>query len=140
MKMQAIVSDTIELIVPFHDLDMMSVCWHGNYVKYFEIGRCALLKKIDYDYLQMIESGYLWPIVDLQIRYIKPLRYDQRMIVESSLLEYENRLRIKYLVTDAKSCERLTKGYTTQVAVEKETLELQLISPAILKEKLAHFL
>ena len=29
--------------VPFHDVDAMDVCWHGHYLKYFEIGRAALV-------------------------------------------------------------------------------------------------
>ena len=33
--------------VPFHDVDVMRVAWHGHYVKYFEIARCALLDKIE---------------------------------------------------------------------------------------------
>ncbi len=31
--------------------------------------------------------------------------------------EWENRLKIDYLIFDAESGKRLTKGYTTQVAV-----------------------
>lgn len=33
----------VEMTVPFHDVDMMEVAWHGHYVKYFELARCALL-------------------------------------------------------------------------------------------------
>ncbi len=43
--------------IPFHDVDVMSVAWHGHYVKYLEIARCMLLDKIDYNYPQMRESG-----------------------------------------------------------------------------------
>ncbi len=52
-------SATVE--VPFHDVDAMNVCWHGHYLKYFEIGRAALLRTFDYDYREMQASGYLWP-------------------------------------------------------------------------------
>ena len=56
--MKPIVSVTIDLDLQFYDFDPMAVCWHGNYVRFFEQVRCALFKKIDYDYLQMNESGY----------------------------------------------------------------------------------
>ena len=50
--------------VPFHDVDVMDVAWHGHYVKYLELARCALLRQIDYDYPQMRDSGYAWPVVE----------------------------------------------------------------------------
>jgi acyl-CoA thioester hydrolase len=36
----------VELEVPFFDLDPMNIVWHGNYVKYLEVARCALLETI----------------------------------------------------------------------------------------------
>ena len=67
-------SATIELSPAFHDLDPMEVVWHGNYIKYLELARCALLQSFDYDYPQMRESGYLWPIVDLRTKYLRSAR------------------------------------------------------------------
>ncbi len=125
----------VEIEVPFHDVDVMQVVWHGHYVKYFEIGRCALLRRFDYDYPQMEESGYLWPVVDFQLKYVRPARYGQRIIVRAELLEYENRLKIAYQIRDAESGERLTSGSTIQVAVDSASNELQFVSPAILIEK-----
>lgn len=58
--------------VPFYDVDVMGIVWHGNYLKYFEVGRCSLLNDIHYDYFAMEKSGYLWPVVDTQIKFIQP--------------------------------------------------------------------
>lgn len=124
-------SVTIEVEVPFHDVDAMNVAWHGHYIKYFEIARCALLRKFDYDYPQMQASGYVWPIVDCHLKYVRPALYGQRLRVEATLLEYENRLKIGYEIRDAQSNERMTKGSTIQVAVNATTLELQFVSPPI---------
>lgn len=126
----------IELEVPFHDVDVMGVAWHGHYVKYFEVARCALLRQFQYDYPEMRDSGYLWPVVECQLKYVGPARYGQRLRVRAELLEYENRLKIGYLITDSASGEKLTKGHTVQVAVEAQSLELQFVSPPVLFEKL----
>ncbi len=126
----------IELVVPFHDVDAMQVIWHGHYFKYFELARCALLQGIDYDYPQMQASGYLWPVVEVQVKYVRPARYGQRLGVRAELLEWENRLKIGYLIRDAAGGERLTKGWTIQVAVHAASGELQFVSPAVLREKL----
>ena len=110
-----------DIVVPFFDLDPMQVVWHGHYVKYLELARCDLLDQIGYGYQQMFESGYAWPVIDLRIKYVKPLRFGQKIRVQATLEDWEYRLRISYLIVDADSGERLTRGYTTQVAVDLET-------------------
>lgn len=138
--MKAIVSEVTEFSIPFYDLDPLGICWHGNYVKYFEDARCALFRKIDYDYKRMLESGYYWPVIDLNIRYVNALRYEQKVIIEVGLVEYENYMKIKYLLKDRDSGDKITKGSTTQVAVNKDTHEMSLVSPDILQEKLGKYL
>jgi len=122
--------------VPFHDVDAMNVCWHGHYLKYFEIGRAALLRVFDYDYREMQASGYHWPIVEVHLKYVRPAIYGQQIEVRAQLLEYQNRLKIAYEIVDAVSGGRLTKGYTIQVAVDAATQELQFVSPPVVIEKL----
>ena len=60
----------------------------------------------------MRDSGYLWPVVECQLKYVRPARYGQRLRITARLVEYENRLKIAYEVFDAASGERLTKGHT----------------------------
>ena len=49
---------SVELDVPFHDVDGLRVVWHGHYLKYLEIARCALLRAHRLDVPDMIELGY----------------------------------------------------------------------------------
>ena len=126
----------VEIRVPFHDLDPVGIVWHGNYAKYFEIARCALLDSFDYGYDRMRESGYLWPVIDLQIRYVRPANFTQLLKVRATLVEWEHRLLIDYLIRDAVTSERLTKGRTSQVAVIVATNEMLLASPDVLFERL----
>ncbi|MFA5919867.1 MAG: acyl-CoA thioesterase [Methylococcaceae bacterium] len=126
----------MDLEIPFHDIDMMEVVWHGHYAKYFEIARCALLKKIYYNYLQMRDLGYSWPVIDLRIRYVKPAVFGQIIIVNADIVEWENRLKINYLITDKLTGSRLTKGYSIQVAIDSQTKTMCFESPRVLLEKL----
>jgi acyl-CoA thioester hydrolase len=125
-----------ETQVQFFDLDPMEVVWHGHYVKYLEIARGALLDSIGYNYPEMRDSGYLWPVVDLQIRYIAPARFGARLNLRAEIVEWENRLKIEYLISEASSGKRLTRASTTQVAVEIATGEMCFASPAVLAERL----
>jgi acyl-CoA thioester hydrolase len=135
---QAPLSVDIELEVPFHDVDSMAVAWHGNYVKYFEIARCALLRRINYDYPQMQASGYLWPVVELHLKYVRPAYYGHRIKVRATLVEYENRLKVAYLIEDTLTHEALTKGHSIQVAVESASGELQFVTPDTLRNNVEH--
>jgi acyl-CoA thioester hydrolase len=127
---------SVDIEIAFYDTDAMGVVWHGNYLKYFELARCALLQKFDYGYLKMLESGYIWPIVECQLKYMHSGVFGQPLRVEATLVEYENRLKIAYQVIDCISGERLTKGYTVQVAVDAKTRELQFVSPEVVFKNL----
>nr|WP_216844807.1 acyl-CoA thioesterase [Rhodanobacter sp. L36] len=121
-----------EVTVPFFDVDSINVVWHGHYVKYLEIARCALLDRIGYNYAQMKESGYVWPVIDLQLRYVQAASFGQTLRVRADLIEWRNRLKIHYLVSDANSGERLTRASTVQVAVNLADGAMQLVSPQIM--------
>ncbi|WP_255303141.1 acyl-CoA thioesterase [Cobetia sp. 5-11-6-3] len=130
-------SATVEMEVPFHDVDMMEVAWHGHYVRYLEIARCKLLDMLDYNYPQMRESGYAWPVIDLRLRYAGPARFGQRIAVTARLREWENRLKLDYVIRDVESGKRLTRGHSVQVAVGLADGEMLLASPPALSERLA---
>ena len=129
-------SAEVEIEIPFFDVDAMQVAWHGHYVKYFEVARCAMLRKIDYDYPKMHASGYLFPVVELYLKYVNAARCGQVVVVAAEILEYENRLKIGYRIRDKASGQRLTKGWSVQVAVDAKTNELQFVSPKVLVEKM----
>ncbi|WP_426318128.1 acyl-CoA thioesterase [Pseudoduganella sp. R-43] len=126
----------VEIDVQFFDLDPMEIVWHGNYVKYLEIVRCALLDKIGYNYPQMKASGYAWPVIDMQLRYVSPAVFGQKLKLRADLVEWENRMKIDYLITDAASGQRLNRASTTMVAVDIATKEMCFASPPVLFEKL----
>lgn len=126
----------IELTPAFHDLDPMEVVWHGHYLKYLELARCALLQRYDYDYPQMRASGYLWPIVDMRTKYVRSARFGQRLKVRAQIVEWENRLKIDYLVSDAVTGETLTRAHSIQVAVDVKTGEMCFVSPPVLLQRL----
>lgn len=125
-----------ELTIPFHDVDMMEVAWHGHYVRYLEVARCALLDTIDYNYPQMRASGFAWPVIDLRLRYAAPALFAQRIAIEARLSEWEHRLKIDYTIRDAETRRRLTRAWSVQVAVGLDDQEMRLASPAALTERL----
>ena len=137
---RAIVTETIETEAQFYDIDPMDIVWHGNYPRYFELARVALLDKIDYSYAVMVESGYAWPVVDMNIRYMKSIKLRDRIMVEAGVVEWENRLKIDFEIRHKETNKRLCKGYSVHVAVDIETDELLWETPPVFRKKLEPYL
>jgi acyl-CoA thioester hydrolase len=127
---------SVDIEIPFHDVDLLEVAWHGHYVKYFEIARSTLLRQIGYDYPAMRDSGYAWPVTECYLKYVRPARYGQTVRVEARIVEFENRLKMAYVIRDAASGEKLTQGWTIQLALEIGSMALQFVTPPVLWHKL----
>ncbi len=134
------ISASVTIKAQFYDLDPMQVVWHGNYVRFLEQARCALLDRIAFNYREMSASGYVWPVVDMRIKYVRPVRFGQEIRVTATMVEYESRIKIDYRIADVATGEVLTKAQTIQVAVDAATQELCFESPAALREKVQRVL
>ena len=130
MRAPGLLSVDIEFDVAFHDVDMVGVVWHGHYLRYLENARWALMNRLGYGLERMIASGYAWPMVDLQAKYVKPARFGDRLRARASLVEFEHRLAVNYLLTDIASGARVLRARTVQVAVEGRSGVLQFECPA----------
>lgn len=105
------------LRVPFFDVDSMRIVWHGHYVKYLEEARCDWLRVLGYTYDAIRDDDMIWPIVKLELKYVRPARFDQFLAVEVRLLEYESSLRLGYRICDQESGETLCEASTLQMVV-----------------------
>lgn len=124
-------SSETALTVPFFDVDTLEVAWHGHYVKYFELARCDLLDQIGHNYNDMRQAGFAWPVVRLEIKYLRPARFGQRLSVRADVVEYESCLKVRYTIFDALTQTVLTRGFTMQAAVRLDNGEMQLQTPAV---------
>jgi acyl-CoA thioester hydrolase len=137
MRRQGILDATVEAIVAFHDVDVAGVVWHGHYLKYLENARWALMERLDFGLDAMIASGYAWPIVEAHVKYVHAARFNDRLAVQASLVEWQSRLTVNYLITNAATAERVARARTVQVAVAASTGVLQFATPAVLLERVA---
>jgi acyl-CoA thioester hydrolase len=125
----------IIMVTSFQDADPMGVVYHGNYFRYFEEARRILMEKIAYSYHDMMASGYMWPIIDTRVKYVKPIPFNHQIRITATLTEWENRLRVDYVIYDAESGVRMTKAHTMQVAVGIEDGEMCFVSPKAFTDK-----
>ena len=140
MRKHSSISEQITCQVAFHDVDLAQVMWHGHYLRYLENARWALMRRLDFDLATMLASGFLWPIVDLRVKYVRTASFEDRLNVRASLVEWEQRMVINYLVTDERDGGRVARAQTTQVAVRADNKELQLTLPRAFIERVEAFL
>jgi acyl-CoA thioester hydrolase len=120
----------VEVEVRFHDVDMVGVVWHGHYLRYIENARWALMNQLGYGLERMVESGFAWPIIELHAKYISPARFGDRLRARASLVEWESRLALNYLISRTDDGARIARARTVQVAVDVHSGELQFATPA----------
>lgn len=138
-----------QLRVRYAETDQMGVVYHANYLNWFEIGRTELIRELGYSYRSIEDKGLLLPVVEAEVKFKKPARYDDLVSINTRVLEmspvrlhfaYEIRKINEELTTlpAEKEGELLVVGTTRHVwvnpswkpvRIEKEAPELwQLLS------------
>lgn len=80
------ISKTVNIRVSYKDTDRMGVVYHGNYPTYFEIGRVAFMRSLGYSYKVMEdELKVCMPVRSLEVKYLKPIYFDERITVNTTL-------------------------------------------------------
>ncbi len=128
-----------EVTVPFQDADPTGFTWHGNYFRYYDTARVALLKKLNFAYRDMAAAGQMWPIVETQVRYLKSVPFGEQILVCAQLVEWEFRLRIYYEIFDAGG-QRLNEAVTVQVPVAADNEALIIGVPDWLQGRIAELI
>ena len=132
------VSTSVTLKVPYYDVDLMQIVWHGNYLKYFEVARQALFKQYGVDMPRYTENTrYVFPVVRSMIKHIWPLRFDDEFICTAVLKEARVKIVLDFeikLISNGKVC---AKGWTEQVAVLLPEMEMVFQIPEEIQKALS---
>ncbi len=123
---------SVELEVPFHDVDVLEVVWHGHYPKYLEAARTALLRSRRLDAPDMRVLGYRFLVAESHTRHVGPMRYGDRIRVTAWFRDVENRLDIAYEVENVTRAHRCAQATTLLVTTTREgTLCLATPEPVL---------
>ena len=98
----------------------MSFVYHGNYVKYFEMGRIAWLRKLGFSYKKMEEDGILMPVIDIKINFKKPALFDDKLKLITKLVRNPSYM-IEFEFEVIKKENIISSGYTKLVFLNSVT-------------------
>lgn len=127
--------NTTQLRVRYADTDQMGIVYYGNYAQYLEQGRTEWLRDLGFSYKWMEENDILLPVVELQIKYKHPARYDDLLYVTTILRNIPTvKIEFDYLIYNQENT-LLIEGYTALVFRQGSTQKL-IKAPAYLLDKL----
>lgn len=110
-----------ELRVRYGDTDQMGFAYYANYLRWFEIGRAEMLRSLGTSYREVEESGVLLPVLEAGCRYLKPARYDDRVVIETRVAELKRAsVRFAYRVLLAADDTVLATGTTEHCFLDRE--------------------
>lgn len=102
----------------YADTDRSAVVYHANYLRYFEFGRASLMRDLAYPYVDIEASGYVYPIIELGIKYHSPLYYDDAMWVHTRPGNLAKvKLSFDYVIIHGQTGEIVCTGFTEHCAL-----------------------
>lgn len=108
--------------VNFFDTDAMGVTHHSNYIRWFEIGRVQCLKEIDITLDEIMDDGYVFPITEVNCKYISPSKFDDYLRIETTPVALTKaKMEFKYKVFRESDNALVVEGFTRNVFTYKAT-------------------
>jgi acyl-CoA thioester hydrolase len=120
--------------VRYAETDAQGVVYHANYIVYFEVGRGAFLRAMDLDYNAMESGGHFIVVVEANARYRAPARYDDELVVTTTLQELRHRSMV-FAYAVKKGDVLVAEGTTAHVCVDREGKPVAV--PAVVRERLS---
>lgn len=100
-----------EMRVNYWDTDAMKVVYHANYFKFFEYGRCEMLRQAGFPYRELEERGVMLPVLSIHCDYKRPAFYDDLLEIHTIPELYKGaRLTLRYEIYRKETGELLVTG------------------------------
>ena len=122
-----------EVVVRYAETDMMGVVYHGSYLPWFEVGRTHLRRQHGVVYRQLETEGFFLPVLEVNVRYLRPARYDDTITIVTTLRE-KPVLRIRPDYEVRRGDELLATGQTTHAFIDRNGRPVR--PPAVFAQKM----
>ena len=121
MKDNNMLSVDKQIEIRFSEVDLMGVVWHGAYPAYLEDAREAFGAKYGLSYARYMEEYIFAPIVELNIRYRRPLRYGMHPFVRMTYRPVDAaKILFDYEIINPDDGEVYLKANSVQVFMDRD--------------------
>lgn len=112
-KILKMIHTTHSLRVRYAETDAMKYVYYGNYATYFEVARVELFRTLGISYSEIEERGIWLPVLDFQIKYIKPAIYDEVLEIHTFIKEIPGaKIKFEYEIYNQKA-EKISTASTS---------------------------
>ena len=104
------------LRVHFYDTDTMGVVHHSNYIRWFETGRVEFLRTLGIELNEMMDDGILFPIVEIQAKYLHSAKFDDELEIETTATALTKvKMEFNYKIRKVGDEKILVEGFSRNV-------------------------
>lgn len=108
--------------VRYKETDQMGIAHHSNYLVWFEIGRTDFCRAAGYAYSEIEGKGYLLVVSEIAVRYRSPFRYDDDVVIRTSISEVASRaMRFVYELYDGAGEDLRATGYSSHLWLDRKS-------------------
>ncbi len=125
--------------VRYGETDQMGYLYYGNYPAYYEIGRVEMLRSLGLTYKALEnEHRVMMPVMSLQMRYVRPARYDELLTIRTTLRKMPDRF-ITFHVDILNERKKLVNGGSVKLCFVDMDTNKTVPVPPVLGSKLEPF-
>ena len=118
-----------EETVRFNEVDQWGIVWYGHYMAWFEVGRMFLLRRFDLLPKQMVELGYIAPVITLKCDFKHPAACGDLIIIRTTAVKPEiAALTFKFEILLKEQGTLLAWGETMQVLLTTDNKMIYRLS------------
>jgi len=117
-----------DIEVRYAETDQMGVVYHANYIVWYEIGRTHFYESFGFDMQEDHENGIVFPIRDINVRYLSPVRFGEKIKVRTKIHEFKKASTIYYQEIVSLTGELKSTCYATVTTVNKDTFKVLRLS------------
>ncbi|TGA99263.1 acyl-CoA thioesterase [Sporolactobacillus shoreae] len=122
------------IVARYNETDKMGIIHHSQYVNWFEVARTDWIRQSGLSFRQIEERGLMMPVIGIEAHYHLPAKYDDAVIVETSIQSYDSiKMSFNYrviresdgaLLVDGVSSHCFTDDRMHPVSLKKKDPEL----------------
>ena len=129
------ISSENNIQIRYDEVDKMGYVYHGNYAKYYHISRTELMRSIGLSDKKLEGYNIIMPIIELNIKYLKPVYYDDIITIKTLLRRLpDTRMKFYHEVRNEEN-KLINTASSTVVFVDMET-RLPMRAPEFFRDKL----
>jgi len=116
--------------VRFVETDLMGVVHHSNYFRWFEMGRVEYLRQAGMLLTDLLADDIVFPIKDVECQYLASARFDDEILIETTLAEASPvKMIFTFRVIRKIDGALLAKGRTQNVFTNQSGKIIRLAGP-----------